>query len=210
MKQLVFDSDSVIIPEQIKIKNGLNGFINGSVVTTTANVDSKVSSSRPATVQVDIKPGIEAMNDSGSQIVLNNDNYVTLHIDEDDNMAVNEMERFNQNDEISKIFKQVSSYIIMFMLSIIRRDLPMCWKNNFPYQMINLDSIFKSFKSRVLFPFAKITSIPYCYCYTYLCGLDMRAKIDNFNLYNRRCFLHFLKCNDVHEIHSKFIQRLFM
>lgn len=105
MKQLVFDSDSVIIPDQIKIKNG---YINGSVVTTTPN-DSVVTSSSPSNaIEVDVKPDIDALNNTTSQIVLDNDNYVTLHIGEDEGMTVNEIDGFNQNEEISKIFKQVS------------------------------------------------------------------------------------------------------
>lgn len=105
MKQLVFDSESVIIPEHIKIKNG---FINGSVVAT-ATTDSTVSSSSTSIVEVDVKPDIEALKEGASRIVSDNDNYVTLHIGEDDSMAVNEIEGFNQNEEISKIFKQVST-----------------------------------------------------------------------------------------------------
>ncbi|XP_065210923.1 myocardin-related transcription factor B isoform X2 [Planococcus citri] len=101
MKQLVFDSESVIIPEHIKIKNG---FINGSVVATT---DSTVTSSSPSNaIEVDIKPDVDTLNNTASQIVLDNDNYVTLHIGEDEGMTVNEIDGFNQNEEISKIFKQ--------------------------------------------------------------------------------------------------------
>lgn len=98
MKQLVFDSDSLILPDQIKVENG---FINGSIVTAAEN---GVTSSTG--LLQDEKPTIA--NDGTSQIIVDNDNFVTLHIGEDENMVVNDYEPFSQNEDISKLFKQVS------------------------------------------------------------------------------------------------------
>lgn len=120
MKQLVFDSESLILPEHIKMQNG---FLNGSIVATT-NADTTVTSSNGSTEMEDVKPNVSNLNDataalgSSQQIMLDNDHFVTLHIDEDENMIVNELDAFNQNDEISKLFKQVNSQRFTCVITI--------------------------------------------------------------------------------------------
>lgn len=108
MKQLVSE---FIVPEQIKVQNG---FLNGSVVTAT-KPDATVTSSNDSDEVQDQKPGGVNSNDnivgSSQQILLDDDHIVTLHIDEDDHMIVNEYDAYSQQDEISKLFKQVTYYL---------------------------------------------------------------------------------------------------
>ncbi len=95
MKQLVFDSDSLILPDQIKVENGI---LNGSIVTTSA----------PDVPSAPSQDGKAIVNEQPTNVAVGSDNYVTLHIGEEDNMAVNEFDSFSQNEEISKLFKQVN------------------------------------------------------------------------------------------------------
>ena len=108
MKQLVFDSESVLLPENLKMQNG---FINGATIVTTAappapnNVHATItsngikSSNGAATMNHDMAPS--------TQVLLGNENFVTLHIPEAESMVTNELDAFNQNEEISRLFKQV-------------------------------------------------------------------------------------------------------
>lgn len=123
MKQLVFDSDSVIFPEQIKLENG---FLNASIVAT--NTDSGVI--------LQEEKSSANMNDS-SRVVSGNDNFVTLHIGEDENMVVNEFDTFNQNEEISKLFKQV--YALVFLQF-----------SNEQYYLLLIIFVFKNMNLRVI------------------------------------------------------------
>ena len=147
MKQLVFEPDSVIVPEGLKMQT--NGFINGAAIVTTTTTLPSTNAQATITSNVceDTKPsllGNENFEDvkPSPQVLLGNENFVTLHIPEDESMVTNELDAFNQNEEISKLFKQVrnlnrslcskygvaySKNFSFFRKLVLRRLSTMCW-----------------------------------------------------------------------------------
>jgi hypothetical protein len=144
MKQLVFDPESVILSDGGLKMTHTNGFINGAIVTTTTPTLTPVVTNAQATITTtnnnnnninNVSNGLTAevivnedVKPTPEELLLgNHENYVTLHIPEDESMVTNELDAFNQNEEISKLFKQVRKVKVAPLVFLLRTKI----KNSF-------------------------------------------------------------------------------